>query len=252
MKLKDSFWDDMAQHYPHYNDPSMQKDVEFVLSWAQKHGVDFKERLVLDIGCGTGTVAIPLALRGARVDAIDLSQAMLTILQEDVSKLHLEKLVKSYKSDWDSFHVSSLYDIVFASMTPAISQEYHIQKMINATSKIGIYVGWGAYKINDFVDQLMLEHAVQWDKKGGCVKVTSFMEYLDHVGLPYHYEYFKTSWDEAYSIEQATAYALNQLSRKEVTPDMKKIHSLIDRFTQEDGSIKIGTRAEKGIVLFSK
>ncbi|MDD5405319.1 MAG: hypothetical protein PHE73_00070 [Sulfurovaceae bacterium] len=59
MKDRDNFWDNMATRYPRYDDDSMSKDVNTMLDFAKENGVDFKEANVLDIGCGTGTVAIP-------------------------------------------------------------------------------------------------------------------------------------------------------------------------------------------------
>jgi len=43
---------------------------------------DFKGKTVLDIGAGTGRIAIPLALFGARVTALDASAEMLTIARD--------------------------------------------------------------------------------------------------------------------------------------------------------------------------
>ncbi|WP_102345525.1 class I SAM-dependent DNA methyltransferase [Bacillus sp. Marseille-P3661] len=40
---------------------------------------------LLDLGCGTGTISIPLALQGYEVTGVDLSDEMLTIAQEKAS-----------------------------------------------------------------------------------------------------------------------------------------------------------------------
>lgn len=45
-----------------------------------------KPRSVLDLGCGTGTVAIPLAKRGYRVTGVDLSAEMLAIAYDKMKK----------------------------------------------------------------------------------------------------------------------------------------------------------------------
>ena len=49
--------------------------VDKVLGWIQQDG-DVAGATVCDAGCGTGALAIPLALRGARVYGSDISEAM--------------------------------------------------------------------------------------------------------------------------------------------------------------------------------
>ncbi len=51
-------------------------------------GTDRRE-VVLDLGCGSGRAAIPLAKRGYQVIAIDLSQAMLAVIQSKWSDCDL-------------------------------------------------------------------------------------------------------------------------------------------------------------------
>ena len=49
--------------------------LERVLAWLDEGG-GVKGKTVCDAGCGTGSLAIPLALRGAAVTATDISAAM--------------------------------------------------------------------------------------------------------------------------------------------------------------------------------
>jgi len=53
-------------------------------------------KLALDIGCGTGLQAIPLALNGIHVVAIDVSEGMLNVLKEKIKKLGI-KNIETYK-----------------------------------------------------------------------------------------------------------------------------------------------------------
>lgn len=55
--------------------------VEAVLSWLASP-LGMQAQTVLDAGCGTGSVAVPLALAGARVDAIDFSARMIAAAEE--------------------------------------------------------------------------------------------------------------------------------------------------------------------------
>lgn len=251
MNLPLSFWDTMAKNYPRYNDTSLQYDVNHVLQWAESKGVSFNKRSILDIGCGTGTFAIPLALRNATITALDVSEGMLNVLREDATKLSLDASVSLYQSDWDDFELQKTYDIVIASMTPAISNEILVDKMIDAAHTFGLYVGWGSYKINTFVDTLMAIHKFNEKSSAGCIKTEKLITYMNHKKIPITYDYFQTSWSNTYSYDEALAYAQRELQRKNIAPNKEKIDELIKDFTQ-DGKVTIETRAEKGMVIFTK
>ena len=46
---------------------------------------------VLDIGCGTGTLAVMMAIKGARVDGFDLSKSMLAVAKQKVNSAGMER-----------------------------------------------------------------------------------------------------------------------------------------------------------------
>lgn len=250
MELTSSFWDNMAKRYPHYNDISMHDDVQHILKWCENKGVVFAHMSILDIGCGTGTVAIPLALQGAKVTAIDLSVGMLTLLHKDVQTLDLEYPIITHQSDWETFNVPQTYDIVMASMTPAISNEKHIDKMLEATHAIGIYVGWGSYKRNRFVDALMRAHPVSEKLSTNYVNADQFMNTLSQRHISFVFDYFKTAWKDSYSYEEALEYATDQLKRKGILPNIQRIEAALQDFIEKD-KVVIETEAEKCVVLFS-
>lgn len=241
----------MAKTYPHYYDTSMLKDVNYVLDWVKTRGITFQNHSVLDIGCGTGTIAIPLALQGAHVTGVDVSDAMISICSSDAESLSLENSIKTHQNTWDDFSLDKIYDVVIASMTPAISSFELIDKMIDSTKDKGIYVGWGAYRNNLFLDELCTLHKVVKKTSGGCVKVKQFIEYLEEKEVNFEYEYFDTEWSDEYSPQEALDYACEQLAFREVEPQKDLIQSVIPKFTCND-KVVIETKAQKGIVLFSK
>lgn len=77
---------------------------------------------ILDMGCGSGTLAIPLALAGHEVWACDFSSAMLAILEEAAEvagvadRIHT-KLV-SWTDNWDALGVPEC-DVALASRSMA-------------------------------------------------------------------------------------------------------------------------------------
>lgn len=239
----------MAKHYPRHSDPSMQKDVQYILDWVQQRGVDIEGKKIIDIGCGTGTIAITLASQKAHVTAVDFVPLMIETLQKDIKGSTLESLIETHISSWDDFTTNKHYDIAIASMTPAICDTNHIDKMLNI-SDIGIYVGWGSYKKNSFVDALLQRHDALV-QKSQCIRFDEFENYIRSKNLSYcDFGFFETSWQKSLSADESKQYALSQLKRRNITPNESIIEELLQH-NIKDNQLTITTQAEKFLALFS-
>jgi SAM-dependent methyltransferase len=76
-------WDEYAPFYDWENARTMgRKDVRFWQGFARREGGP-----VLELGCGTGRVAIPVARTGVRVVGIDRSEPMLAYARRRVRRL---------------------------------------------------------------------------------------------------------------------------------------------------------------------
>ncbi|MDY6824725.1 MAG: class I SAM-dependent methyltransferase [Thermodesulfobacteriota bacterium] len=107
-----SFWDSRASsfaaHARHKSDYPEQF-IEIVRPEPHWH--------VLDVGCGPGTVAIPMAERVASVTALDFSGAMLNILQtacDENNISNIRPVLADWNDDWRAKGVDT-HDVVFAS-----------------------------------------------------------------------------------------------------------------------------------------
>jgi ubiquinone/menaquinone biosynthesis C-methylase UbiE len=247
-----NFWDNMAKRYPRFDDTSMCQDVNRILDWCRSLGVSFEGKRILDIGAGTGTIAIPLAQQGAFLTAIDVSQSMLEHLKQDAKALSLDSRILIYHSDWETFPLTESYDFVIASMTPAISNEAHIDKMLSAARSLGLYVGWGAYRNNDLVKELLEAHHYQEKpcEAAGCMNTARFIDVLKQKHIAFHYAYFETSWTDAYDFEAAKEYAYDQLRRKSIIPDERSVEAVLKRHIKNK-KVQVTTKAEKGMVLWN-
>jgi len=76
---------------------------------------------VLDIGCGPGVIAVPLAQRGHRVTAVDFSHRMLAMLFKEAhlgGRLDITPLLADWRDDWDMKGVERA-DVAIASRSIA-------------------------------------------------------------------------------------------------------------------------------------
>ncbi|HBH28927.1 MAG TPA: class I SAM-dependent methyltransferase [Desulfofustis sp.] len=76
-----------------------------------------RKSTILDVGCGPGTLAIPLARRAGKVTAVDYSEEMLNLLKSRAGKAALKNIVPircAWEDDW-RHHGIGIHDIAIAS-----------------------------------------------------------------------------------------------------------------------------------------
>ncbi len=113
-----SWWDQKAKTYP----VKHGVQTEYVDQFLQLAGI-MPGETVLDMGCGTGALATPLAIAGNRVIACDFSQGMLGQMladQEALGVTGVESHIMSWADDWDAFGLGeNSVDVALASRSIA-------------------------------------------------------------------------------------------------------------------------------------
>ena len=88
-------WDDYADYYDWENAQTVgRRDIAFWQQMAKP-----VKGSILELGCGTGRVAIPVAKKGARVIGIDRSDSMLTRGRARVRRARMGKRVQLIRGD---------------------------------------------------------------------------------------------------------------------------------------------------------
>lgn len=110
-KNQKQYWNRRAHSFAHHGERSAYVD-------------DFIRRLapdpawsILDVGCGAGTLALPLATKVRAITAIDFSETMLALLQEQCRKIGISNIQTrniAWEDDWDAAGIKR-HDVVIAS-----------------------------------------------------------------------------------------------------------------------------------------
>jgi SAM-dependent methyltransferase len=155
------YWDRAAATYNKGKEERQNRKVEKALARFREAGLLFDGMTVLDIGCGTGELALGLAKKGARVTALDFSRAML----DRFSRIIPPKLAGQIDlrcENWQDIDIAlqgweNRFDLVIGFMAPALSTSKAFFKMM-ACGKNGFAIrGWAAKKPDPVMEALWVK-----------------------------------------------------------------------------------------------
>lgn len=140
-------WSKRAKSYAQhsYDSKKIQRDQE-ILDFLAEHNALKEDMRVLDIGAGPGNFSLPLARRVREVVALEPAKEMINILQEKAVAEGLEniKIIPRIwqEVDLDKDNMRNQFDLVFASMTPGVSEPAMLYKMLETSRR---YCYWSGF-----------------------------------------------------------------------------------------------------------
>lgn len=140
-----TFWNKRSGDFAKkIHSPKSRKRSQDNIGFLEENGVRVKGAKILDIGCGPGSLSLPLARAGAKVTGIDISSGMLARLREAAEKEDLP--VKTIECSWwnadiDKLGLRGKFDLVIGSMTPAIKDAETFERMMACSKKHCFYIG---------------------------------------------------------------------------------------------------------------
>lgn len=122
-------WDKKAEAFA-----GRTRDSSYVGLFLKHLDLD-KDVSVLDVGCGPGTLALPIAERVSQVTALDYSQGMLELLNERAEQQGIKNIRTvhcGWEDDWSEFDIGP-HNLVIAS------RSMNIPDLAGALQKLGRY-----------------------------------------------------------------------------------------------------------------
>ena len=142
-KDKIGFWNTKARRYGSFSNSAEERAEQVI----QKMGIN-ADASVIDIGCGPGTLSVPLARKAKSVTAIDPSYKMLEMLEEKAARAGRTNITTINKA-WEDIKLErdiGLHDTVVASYSLIMNDIKKALGKMDAAARRGVCLFWFAGK----------------------------------------------------------------------------------------------------------
>ena len=251
-------WNRMAVDYGKETPRGAHSSRDPILEFdaLRRHGLFGEGMRVLDVGCGTGRMAIPFAQQGARVAALDFSDGMLARLREDIPA-DVEDRIEILKADWAELDLAERewqagFDLAFASMTPAIRQPESFLKLHRASRGGCCFRGWAGQR-EDSLLQALWKHLLETDMPSMGWDITLAFNLLRAMGFWPVIEFQAIGWERTQPVDKATDFFLD-FFRERVADSEAALRQRIVEFLQataKDGMVYRRTTGRTGTLIWS-
>lgn len=200
---------------------------------------------ILDVGAGTGALALFAAEAGASVTALDVSEAMLGRLR-DAAK---HRPIATVLADWRSLDPASAgfchaFDIVYAQMVPSFRSIADFARLDACSRRWCVFIGWGRARRDPWLQAAFAAHDVPWEVPAGVPLATELLARLGRNPRPL---YWKETWSRTRSGAAALRDAADHLFVRGVDADLDLLRrelariggaeQLVDRSVVEIGML---------------
>ncbi|SMD09956.1 SAM-dependent methyltransferase [Sporomusa malonica] len=140
-KLWQEYWSCFSSRYAEHNEANKEVHQSIIDGLIAQGAIKPGDSL-LDIGCGPGTYALPLAAYKVKVTGLDTSQGMLDTLSDQAVKASLTESISVLLTDWLDIAPEPAYDITFAAKSPAINNYDSLMKMTKVARRACCLIGF--------------------------------------------------------------------------------------------------------------
>jgi len=243
------YWDKASTTYDTSKKEVQDRRLEKTLGLLRQKGLLFEGMKVLEIGCGTGLLAMALAKTGADVTALDFSTGMLDRFQSRLSP-DLADRITILSEDWHTLDIRNKgwekqFDLVIAFMSPGVASATSFFKMM-ACSKNGCAIrGWAARQQNPILTDLW-EKIMDTTLEDKPQSILFKINLLFSMGLFPDILFDTVEWDQKISLEQEFDNQMAFFSKVSGKPGTV-LEKIIHEYLETKSSQKVITKKQKGL-----
>ncbi len=249
------FWEEKAHSYPHPFREDVFWFTEGVSDIIEKRCLSIKGTKILDIGCGTGAFALPLALRGASVTALDISENMLQRLTAEAQRLDIDG-VKTIRASWKEIDpraagFSGRFDLVLSALSIGVGTKNDILKMEACSKQWCVCVASGKIRRGALWEQILRAFRAPLNPRPDIRKIR---EKLEDLGRTFSYESFAVTEKKRKPPAELAEEVAKRLEASGKIPDRPRIlatiFALYNGYARKDTAIECELSTDMGILLW--
>jgi SAM-dependent methyltransferase len=242
-------WNKRAKDYPRYRDETDGFE-DRLINTVQEKGVELAGKRILDIGCGTGRYTIRLAKLAGEVTGNDISEEMLSILENDAAEEGLSN-VSTILSGWENFDCGggNDYEITFCTLTPAIKTEDNFSKMIDCASEHAVYLGWRDRRECEAVRKVYALYDITPMKFNSADLLLNWLKTTDckHTHVP-----LTDVWSKTKSIEGMMERIIDDIKEYGAAPDTEAVREVLLSYSEDGKNITYITEVDLILIIVYK
>jgi SAM-dependent methyltransferase len=249
------FWEEKAPSYPQPFEEDVLSFTEGISAIIEERCLSIKGAKILDIGCGTGAFALPLALQGASVTALDISENMLGRLTAEAGRLGIHG-VRTIRASWKEVDphragLSGAFDIVLSALSIAVGTKKDILKMEECSKQWCICIASGKIRRLALCEEIFRAFHAPLTPRPDIRKIR---EKLEDLGRTFSYESFAVTDRELKTPVELAEGVARCLEASGKIPNRPRIlatiFALFNGYTGEDRAIECELSTDMGLLLW--
>jgi SAM-dependent methyltransferase len=222
------------------NQDDLQKMPKLEIELSRLMRFITKDSSVLDIGAGFGRVAIPLSKEVRKMTVIEPASICMKLMRDRAARERVDNM-EFIECLWSDFPIRGKYDLVYSTLSPAISDPEALLKMHKASrGYCALELGASPSKDLDFADQIYPMVTGEVFRSSG--------NYLNIITTLYDYGIYANleTWVVDSEIKYQTVEDIVELRKTtlktyiKVTSDMEdKLHQFYQSKANPDGTYTI-------------
>lgn len=248
------FWEREALEYPSPFNKKVLYLTERVIRIMETRSIPVTGTRILDIGCGVGTFTLPLALRGASVTALDISENMLKRLLLEARNMKIDK-VKTFRSSWKRVNIRKIsfekaFDVVLVALSTAVETEGDILKMEKCSREWCVYIATGKIVREKACDDLLRSLEAPLHPRPD---IRNIKKTLERMGRIFFYDSFMRTVKFKKTPEEIIRELSGRLEAAGIMPDHDCIMEAVSscpQYAGKDNVIEYRRRGETGVLAW--